>query len=398
MRVCFETFGCRLNRAEALQHEAQYRAAGWQVVQTHSEADVIVVRGCSVTRRAQHDCEKLIASLKLRYPAKRIVTTGCLPKELKSKSVSSLPPETGMAVARSTARAYLKVQDGCNGKCTFCIVPQFRGTSVSVDFDEALDKARRFIDAGYCEIVVTGCNLALYASQGKRFPDLLEQIAAISPDCRIRIGSLEPIICAMETLNVMAEHQNICRFIHIPIQSGSNRILSAMRRPYLYRDIEQIVVEANNLMPGIAIGCDIITGFPGETDADFVLTRQMIERLPFAKAHIFPYSERPGTAAIMMPNSVVREIRSARAHQLATIIDEKRSSYAKSFAGKRVTIVIEDEEECAGWTGEYLWCSVGKANARLNAIRNQTGKIIRRAQVDIIVSHNEGHRLYGNIV
>ena len=398
MRVCFETFGCRLNRAEALQHEAQYRAAGWQVVHSHSEADVIVVRGCSVTHRAQRDCEKLIASLRSRYPAKRIVVTGCLPEEEKSKAVASLPPETGEAIARSTARAYLKVQDGCNWYCSFGTVPQFRGSSVSVDSDEVLDKARRFADAGYREIVVTGCNLALYASKGRRLPELIDRIAAVSPDCRVRIGSLEPMLCAMETLNAIAAHDNICRFIHIPVQSGSNRILSAMRRPYLYRDVEQIVLEANRLMPGIAIGCDIITGFPGENEADFVLTRQMLERLPFSKAHIFPYSERPGTPAVMMANPVAREIRSARAHKLAVIMDDKRTSYAKSFVGKRVTIVIENEEECAGWTGEYLWCEVGKSNARLNAVRELTGKVVRRAQVDIVVSHSQGHRLYGNIV
>ena len=210
MKVCFETFGCRLNRAEALEQEAEYLAGGWKLTSSHSDADVIIVRGCSVTRRAQRDCEQLISHIRKKYPNKRLLVEGCLAAAHTSKIVAPQPhvapknASDNAPIPTRTARAYLKVQDGCAGKCTFCIVPKFRGKSSSVDFDAVLDKAKRFIDVGYHEIVVTGCNLSLYAAGGKRLPELMDALAALSPDCRIRLGSLEPSEVAMDVVAVMA--------------------------------------------------------------------------------------------------------------------------------------------------------------------------------------------------
>lgn len=368
MKVCFETFGCRLNRAEALDEEAKYLAAGWEVTESHADADRFVIRGCSVTARAQRECEKLLDHLKRKYPNKRIIIQGCLEKSKPSGSIISFFKNRPKAediqvdetqpipVPTRTARAYLKVQDGCSGKCTFCIVPKFRGTSVSVDYDTVLDKAKRFIDAGYHEIVVTGCNLSLYASQGKRLPDLLSDLARVGNNaCRIRLGSLEPGACALEAVHVLAEHDNICNFLHLPIQSGSNRILLAMRRPYLIKDVEQVVHEAKSLMPNLGLGCDLMTGFPGETATDFAATQALLLRMPFSNAHVFPYSERPGTPAETFADVISKEERSARAHDLARIIDGKRREFTKRFIGQEVDVVIEDEKHQAGWTAEYLW-------------------------------------------
>ena len=387
------TFGCRLNRAEALDEEARYLSEGWELTDDHAEADRFVVRGCSVTARAERDCQKLIEHLRKKYPTKRVIVQGCIKDKTtapgawatvlarrRRDETLAAADDAAVPVPTRTARAYLKVQDGCAGKCTFCIVPQFRGASKSVDFTAALDKAKRFVDAGYHEIVVTGCNLSLYCSQGKRLPDLLAALADLTPPpshnprapqtsqtsetsetsqtsfCRIRLGSVEPCTCAIETVHAMAEHPNVCRFLHLPVQSGSEQVLKAMRRPYTAKDVTEVVTLATELMPNLGLGCDLMTGFPGETERDFFATKGLLNRLPFNNAHIFPYSERPGTLAVAFPLQVAKDIRSARAHILSKAIREKRSDFAKSFTGKTVEIIVEDAKTGRGWTDEYLPC------------------------------------------
>ena len=390
MKVCFETFGCRLNRAEALEQEAEFAARGWIRTEGHADADIIVVRGCSVTQRAQHDCEHLIEHIRRKYPLKRLVVTGCLMDKTKAFTLRKREDGSPAPVPTRTARAYLKVQDGCSGKCTFCIVPKFRGAPVSVDFGEVLDKAKRFVDAGYREIVVTGCNLSLYESGGKRLPELVAALSDIAPAspgetkaCRIRLGSVEPSAAAADVLDVMAERENVCRFLHIPIQSGSNRILALMGRPYAVRDIDTLVHNARQRVPGIAIGCDFITGFPGESDIDFIATKGILSRARFERVHVFPYSERPGTPASAMPGAVPLDVRRARAHELMRQADKIRSTAAREFEGNTVEIVVEDEKRGAGWTSEYFWCS----SQNLRAPRKSLAKVKVRTV--------DGHMLSG---
>lgn len=351
MKVCFETFGCRLNRAEALEEEAKYEALGYKLTASHKEADVIVVRGCSVTRRAQHDSEALIEHLKSKYPFKKIVIQGCLKNAEKSVSEAPQTPTR-------TSRAYLKVQDGCSGQCTFCIVPTFRGKAVSENFTAVIDKAKRFIDAGYHEIVVTGCNLSLFASEGKRLPELMATLGELSNDCRIRLGSLEPWLGAKEVVDVIAEKPNLCKFVHLPIQSGSNRILSAMKRPYLIHDVEEILARINEKLSAVSLGCDMIAGFPDETELDYLETESFLKRHSFNNAHIFRYSERPGTPAAKFANPVAKEIRSLRAHKLTEIVNLERIRFAKLHLGHEVEIVLEGEHHLGGWTSDYLWCDI----------------------------------------
>ena len=367
MKVCFETFGCRLNKAEALQMEAEYIAKGWELTDDHGKADLFVVRGCSVTARAQKDCERTISHLRRRYPTVPVRICGCLDTRQMHMPHVAAPDLTGDApVPVRTARAYLKVQDGCSGKCTFCIVPHFRGGPSSVPFQEAMDRARRFLEAGYREIVVTGCSLALYASGGKRLPELVAHLAELAGDrARIRLGSIEPGACALETVHAMASNAGVCRFLHIPVQSGSDRILAAMRRSYSVDDVENLASEAIRLMPGLGLGCDLMTGFPGESELDFRATKGLLKRIPFTNAHVFPYSERPGTVAAGLPGRIDRTTRSMRAHRLAELAAAKRLAFAKRFIGKTVEIIAESDRKCEGWTGEYLRCgAVGSADRR----------------------------------
>ena len=360
MKVCFETFGCRLNKAEALQMEADYLARGWELTTRHADAHLIIVRGCSVTSRAQADCERLIAHLRHRYPQIPIRVCGCLKRKQSATGAKGATSPKGtaapLALPTRTARAYLKVQDGCAGKCTFCIVPKFRGESRSEGFAFLLDRARQFIDAGYHEIVVTGCNLALYASEGKRLPDLVSALAGLDAGCRIRLGSVEPGACAQETIHAMAEKANVCRFLHLPIQSGADKVLFAMRRPYSVKDVEQTVKLATELMPGLGLGCDLMTGFPGESELEFAATQGLLRRLPFSNAHIFPFSARPETVAAGLPSQNSRTLRAIRAHELSKILAKKRQKFAHSFFGKTVEIVVEDAKTGRGWTSEYLPC------------------------------------------
>ena len=383
MKICFDTFGCRLNKAEALQQEADFLAAGMETTESHKEADLIVVRGCSVTSKAQRECERLIDHLRRKYPTTPIKVEGCLDrKDLpKLTCLPRLPDMSNMSgVPLRTARAYLKAQDGCSGGCTFCIVPKFRGASASVPFEELLDKARRFIDAGYSEIVVTGCNLSLYASGGKRLPELVSALAALSPGCRIRLSSLEPGPCATETVEAMAESGNVCRFLHVPVQSGSNKILKAMRRPYAVSDIDKLVALAEKRMPLIGLGCDLMTGFPGEAESDFMDTVMLLSRLPFSNVHVFPFSSRPGTVAATMSCQTDREVRSQRAHRLATIATAKREAFARRFVGKVVEIVVERKSECSGWSGEYLYCTIPNTAApRKSLVRMIVTGVMRDA-------------------
>lgn len=390
MKVCFETFGCRLNRAEALDEEAKYLAEGWELTARHADADLIVVRGCSVTSRAQHDCEKLIEHIRHRYPATRLLVRGCI--EAKSDAVVD-STSAGEAIPTRTSRAYLKVQDGCAGKCTFCIVPKFRGQSVSLGFEGLLDRAKRFADAGYREIVVTGCNLALYASEGRRLPELLDALTALDPAVRVRIGSLEPVACATEVVRLMSERTNLCRFLHLPIQSGSGTILSAMRRPYQIHEVEELIYEAVKRLPNLGLGCDLMTGFPGEGDLEFMSTKGLLRRHPFSNVHIFPYSKRPGTLAAALPNQVPKNIRDSRARELSDSAVANRRTFAKKFLGHEVEIVVEDAEKISGWTSEYLWC---ESVIPAGKLKNRTYP--RKSSVRLVVQDVRHGILRGRII
>ena len=175
----------------------------------------------------------------------------------------------------------------------------------------------------------------------------------------------------METVSAIAGRENVCRFLHVAVQSGSQKILAAMRRPYKVVDAEKLIKTANELMPNAGIGCDMMTGFPGELEIDFFSSSGFLKRLPFSNVHVFPYSERPGTLAAAFPDAVPKEIRRKRAHILADIVSPKRLAFAKRFLGKTVEIVVEHESRCEGWTGEYLFC---RANGK--AARKSKAKVL----------------------
>ena len=454
MKIAFVTFGCRLNRAESLDLEARYRTAGHEIIDlgsvpqpsqssgtvpktsgtvpilTGSIPDLILVRGCSVTAKAQRDCEKAIAHLRTQFPTAEVRPIGCLPNAGTVPTLGTVPKNVGTVPTKNvcpplqTSRAYLKIQDGCNGKCTFCIVPHFRGQPVSIPFDEIMVRAKSFLAAGYREIILTGCNLSLYHWSDHNLATLLAALAELGTDpgvlgtdprilgtdpgvlgtdpeifltklrsvpqtggprscaadsclqtgsvpARIRIGSLEPGPWCDNILDVMEKHPNICRSLHLSLQSGSNRILKRMNRPYEITWAERFCSAARErLGTDLALGADIITGFPGETEEDFEATRAFLERHAFSNLHVFPYSERPGTPAATMDGALPRAVRLARARELTALGHRQRETFAQTFLGREVEVCVERGGE-HGWTSAYLPCKWKGPAERRSLVRKR---------------------------
>ena len=413
MKVAFVTFGCRLNHAESLDLEARYRAAGHEIIDlggprpvaaeepvtggprscAAETPDLILVRGCSVTAKAQRDCEKAIAHLRTQFPTAEVRPIGCLPNAGPVPTIGPVPqknrgkiqgtdPKNLGSVPMQTSRAYLKIQDGCNGKCSFCIVPYFRGTPVSVPFREIMVRTKSFLAAGYREIVLTGCNLSLYHSENHNLATLLAALAELGSvpqtggprSCaaaRIRIGSLEPGPWCDNILDIMADHPNICRFLHLSLQSGSNRILKRMNRPYEITWAERFCAAARErLGADLALGADVITGFPGETEEDFAATRDFLVRHAFSNLHVFPYSERPGTPAATMDGAIPRSVRLVRARNLTALGRAQRAAFAQTFLGREVEVCVERGGE-HGWTDAYLPCKWKGPAERRSLVRKR---------------------------
>ena len=385
MNVAFKTFGCRLNIAESLEMEAAFEAAGHQVVPIpHPDCaidpafapDWIIVRGCSVTARAQRDCEKEIARLSRQFPSAKIWRTGCL------AGAEKIPvPMAEGTVPMATSRAYLKVQDGCSGRCAFCIVPQFRGPPVSVPFAHVLERARAFIAAGYRELVVTGCNLSLYRDSGNGLPQLLAALAELSPAPgsspvhRVRIGSIEPGICDEALVDAIAAHPNICPFLHISLQSASPSVLKRMNRPYTIDAVAHLCAEARRRIgPHFALGADVIAGFPGETQSDFAATLSFLREIPFTHIHAFPFSERPGTPAASMPGAMPRAIRLERARELNLAARELNATFTRSFIGSTVEVCVE-AGGLEGRTAEYLHCRLSAPAPRRSLVKTKVAGV-----------------------
>jgi len=397
MTVSFKTFGCRLNRAETARFEAEFAAAGVTRVAFGAPAEIVILHTCAITQSAEHECLKLARALKKKNPRALLVFVGCaveaappealrvlpvdliIPRDKKDGLVALVlsrvgiaPAATPVVPARSTQRASLKIQDGCDFFCTYCIVPHTRGEPRSRPFAECLHEAEAFIAAGFQEIVVTGCNIACYRDGGKRLVDLLAALAGLSGLGRLRLGSVEPGTVEREIVALMAATPRLCRFLHLPIQSGDNGVLARMGRRYTVEDIAHTLGDTLRRMPNLGLGADIITGFPGETAEAFAQTRALIDAFPFSNVHVFPYSERPGTPASTYDRSVPDAERKRRAVDLIQLKQVKRARFAQAFLGRPVEVLVErfDASNLAhGWTGEYLDCQIADvprtAKARL---------------------------------
>jgi len=256
----------------------------------------------------------------------------------------------------SAKRAIVKIQDGCDCQCAYCIVPRVRGTGRSRPSAEIAEEITKLTLCGFPEIVLTGANIGCYADGQCKLPQLLEQIEVIPSLKRFRISSLEISTVEKEVIDFMASSKKICRFLHLPLQSGSDSILKAMGRPYTAEQFAAVVQYAQEKLGVFGLGTDIIVGFPGETEEDFMETERLARQLPFSKLHVFSYSPRPGTPACSMPGKISAKDKDLRSTRLIELGRQKRNEFAQSLTGKCLCFVVEKVKDgwAEGWTGEYV--------------------------------------------
>ncbi|MEN3039923.1 MAG: tRNA (N(6)-L-threonylcarbamoyladenosine(37)-C(2))-methylthiotransferase MtaB [Bacteroidia bacterium] len=390
-RIALHTLGCKLNFAETATIARQLVEAGHTLTDWEAPADVYVLNTCTVTHQAERKAHKLLRQIHRRAPEALIVVTGCYaqlrPEALQSepgvalvarnahkpylaqtindllqKKPLTLPPATTQkwsfwpsSSGEGRTRAFLKVQDGCDYKCSFCTIPQARGNSRSATPEEVIKELYSLAQAGFQEVVLTGINLGDYGKpHGVDFLTLLQTIEEKGPSeiRRYRLSSIEPNLLSDKILDFIAEHERWAPHFHLPLQSGSDKLLGRMRRRYRRRLYEDRIYAIRQRFPLAGIGVDVIVGFPGESEADFQETRRFLADLPVSYLHVFPYSERPGTLAATFPDQVPWEVRLMRSEILRELSQRKKVLFAQSCVGHTLHALMESEEE--GLTENYL--------------------------------------------
>lgn len=379
-----ETLGCRLNLFESDGITGQFLGSERYAPAVDNEnPDIIIVNTCTVTDQADNKNRQLISRAVKKHPGAHVIVTGCYaqtdPAEcampgvflvvgnsqkskvlsLYEEALSREKPDLsaqidpmdvfayGNVLPIGHTRAYLKVQDGCDRKCTYCKIPSARGQGISRPLQDILSHARELDEKGVPEIVLTGVNLGWYRDSGVRFNRLVQEILDVLKQSRLRLSSIEP--CDVDQgLAELSVHPRFCNFLHVPLQSGSREILKRMRRTYNPDSFRQRVETFLRVNPDVFLGTDVITGFPGEGDAEFEETFSLVRDLSFANIHAFPFSPRKGTLAADMagrpPVSVVRE----RMERLRELKSAGLSMYQKRFVGRIQTGIVEKSDESGG--------------------------------------------------
>ena len=394
-RVSFHTLGCKLNFSESSTLARQFEEGGFERVGVNDEADICVINSCSVTEHADKKCRNIIRKLHRRNPAAIIAVTGCYaqlkPQEIAAidgvdivlgnndkgdlyKRVVELGSRgqaqvyscdceeiTRFFAAFSTgdrSRSFLKVQDGCDYKCAYCTIHYARGSSRNMPIAELVAEAEKVAESGLKEIVITGINTGDFGrTTGEKFIDLLRALNEVEGIERYRISSIEPNLITDEIIEFCAASPKFQHHFHIPLQSGSDRILGLMRRRYTSAKFADRIEKVRSLMPDAFIGIDVITGFPGETEEDFQQTYDLLARLKPSFLHIFPFSERPGTPAVDMPNKVPSYISTQRVARLEELSDALHYDFCSQGVGCEMDVLFESTMRGGmmyGYTGNYI--------------------------------------------
>ena len=440
-RVAFYTVGCRLNQAESALLSDRFRSLGFQPVKFGETTDVLVLNTCSVTDGAEADCRRVVRRVLRKSPHAFIAVTGCYAQTgsdtLRSMEgidlilgtqykmqlpeyVSSLPrfekrirPElihtrkidhenfTIEGIGDySTTRANLKIQDGCQFMCSFCLIPFARGRERSRQLDDAIREAETLAHRGHRELVLTGVNIGQYQDAGGDLITLIQRLETISGIDRIRISSIEPTTIPDQFLDYMASSDKLCRFLHVPLQSGDDTILKTMNRRYSVREYAQFIEKAARMIPGLCIGTDVMVGFPGEGEQEFANTRNIINDLPIAYLHVFSFSRRTGTAAAKYANPVPPEIIKRRSQDLGQLSQHKRFVFYQRHVGQKVSVLFEARNSSGIWTGltdHYIKVGVQSSEDLGNAIRSVVitgvtdGLAFGYLEDEIVESQDVGH-------
>lgn len=397
-KVAFYTLGCKLNYSETSTIGRQFAQAGYQVVNFTDGADVYVINTCSVTEHADRKCRKVVKEAMRHSPEAYVAIVGCY-AQLKPQEIATIPgvdvvlgaaekfqmiehigdlvkqPKTqvfNQPVTEATdfvsafsigdrTRTFLKVQDGCDYSCTFCTIPLARGASRSDTIENAVLQAEKIAASGVKEIVLTGVNLGDFGIRNgqreDRFFDLVKALDEVEGIERIRISSIEPNLLSDEIISFVASSKRLVPHFHIPLQSGSNKILGLMRRRYRRELYAERVARIKELMPHCCIGVDVIVGFPGETREDFIDTYNFLNELDISYLHVFTYSERENTPAAEMSGSVPGSTRAERSKMLHILSDKKRRAFYAAEIGKTMPVLFEGDVKDGymhGFTPNYV--------------------------------------------
>jgi len=377
MRVAILTLGCKVNQAESLFIESNLINLGFSIVNLSEEPDYCIINTCTVTSKSDYQSRQLIRRA-VRSGAK-VIATGCYsqlsPDEIKkidstieivkhSDKYSIIKALTGHNASNNLSysnrsRPYVKVQDGCNGSCSYCIVPKARGKSHSITVSDITEKVDELSLNGYKEVILTGIHLGSYGYDLKPKLSLSKLIITLLEKTnieRIRLSSIE-VNEVDNDLIALIKEERICCHVHIPLQSGDDRILKLMNRTYKAKDFHNIIEKILKNVPDIAMGTDVIVGFPGEGEKEFSNTRHLLDTLPITYMHIFPFSPRPDTLASKMGNQVHSMIKKERFATLNALNIKKRKAYMNQQAGKTLDVIIEEhgpENTSIGTSGNYL--------------------------------------------
>ncbi len=378
-----------MNHTEAAGWAGQFEAKGYRVVPFGEDTDLVVINTCSVTHRAEAHCRNTVRRALRRSPEAFVVVAGCYaqsgldalreipgvdmivgsefkdtfpdyldrprklpePVVLHSTRISREEFEVPSTGRYDSTRANLKVQDGCDFFCGFCIIPYTRGRERSRRFDDLAREGAALAAAGHRELVLTGVNIGRYESGGRTLADVSRRLEEIPEIDRIRITSIEPTTVEDRLLSHMAERGKLCRYLHLPAQSGSDRVLARMGRRYTAAEYRDFVDRAYEAVPGLGLGTDVIVGYPGETEADFETTCEWLGAMPFAYYHVFSYSSRAGTRAAKMSGHLPPEVVASRSRRLRELSGERREAFARNHLGQTVEVLFEQQDEAGRWTG-----------------------------------------------
>lgn len=433
-KIAFYTLGCKVNQADTASMENLFLRSGHQLVSFDSEADVYIINTCVVTNTGQRKSRQTIHRAIRKNPNALIVVTGCYPQtaaeEVKSiagvdmiignqdraqivqlveERLAHRQTDTLDAVHKLTAstafeemaagditdktRAFLKIQEGCNQFCTYCIIPYARGPLRSRSLESIRTETQRLISAGFKEIVLIGIHLGCYGKENPDGPilyDAVKTVLEVPGVQRLRLGSLESVEVEPRLLTLMQEDARFCRHLHLPLQSGCDKTLQAMHRPYTTAKFKTLLADIKTKVPDIAITTDVIVGFPGETEADFETTCKFAESCGFSKMHIFPFSARKGTPAEKFAGAVTEAVKKERADILGEIDETMHKTFLQAMVGQNAEVLFEQpagEDYFEGLTGNYQRVFVKSGG------RNLGGEIL-----PVKITAFDGEKLLGEII
>ena len=408
-RVSFHTLGCKLNFSESSTIAREFERGGYLRVAPNEPTDVAVINSCSVTEHADKKCRNIIRKIHRRNPGAIIAVTGCYAQlkpneiaeiegvdivlsnndkgdlykrvvELRERSKAEVYSCSAEEITRFFAayssgertRSFLKVQDGCDYKCAYCTIHYARGSSRNIPIADIIREAHEIAEAGQREIVITGINTGDFGrTTGEKFIDLLKALDQVEGIDRYRISSIEPNLITDEIIEFCAASPKFMPHFHIPLQSGSTRLLGLMRRRYTAEHYRNRIAKIRSLMPDAFLGVDVIVGFPGEGEEEFMESYRLLEEVGASFLHIFPFSERPGTPAVDMPNKVQSRIATERVSRLEELSDRLHSEFAKRYLGTERDVLFESTDRSGqmfGYTDNYLRVCAPYDTSKINQI------------------------------